>query len=214
MNNQMTLIEKSTMDAVSQAQALVVATPAAYVQAAETRKAIKALLNQIDLTFDPVIKAAHLAHKEAVAAKKKHQEPLEQADRIIGQKRMAYDAEQERIRREKEAALQALAQKQAEDEALAQAEMAEAAGATEEAEAILSEPVVAAPVFVPSSVPVVQGAVVRQNWKARVVNPALVPDEYWVIDEQKLGALARALKGAGKVPGVEFYSETSEHFRG
>jgi hypothetical protein len=201
------------MDAVSQAQALVVATPAAYVQAAETRKAIKALLNQIDLTFDPVIKAAHLAHKEAVAAKKKHQEPLEQADRIIGQKRMAYDAEQERIRRQKEAELQALAQKQAEDAALAEAAMAEAAGDTETAEQIIQEPVVAAPVFVPSAVPVVSGQVVRENWKARVVNAQLVPREYLVVDEKALNALARALKDRAKVPGVEFYSETSEHFR-
>ena len=43
----------------------------------------KDLRAKIAETFDPIISKAHAAHKEAVGQKKKHDDPLEQAQRII-----------------------------------------------------------------------------------------------------------------------------------
>ena len=43
-------------------------------------------------------------------------------------------------------------------------------------------------------------------WHAEVVDEALVPREFWLIDQTKLDALARATKGPSTIPGVRFVS--------
>lgn len=48
----------------------------------------------------------------------------------------------------------------------------------------------------------------RRNYKARVIDASRVPDQWWIIDEQALGAEARKVKKVGEIiPGVEFYEE-------
>jgi hypothetical protein len=49
----------------------------------------------------------------------------------------------------------------------------------------------------------------RSVWRHRVVDPDKVPDEYWVIDHDKLAALARQDKAGASVPGVEFFDDVS-----
>ena len=44
--------------------------------------------------------------------------------------------------------------------------------------------------------------------KARVTSAAALPKEYMVPNEKMLDALAKASKGAMKIPGVEFYTES------
>src|SRR4030042_1491544 len=65
-------------------------------------RGIKGLLSKIADTFDPIIKQAHEAHKQAIDQRKKHEEPLLQAERIIKTGMGPYLAEQDRIRREAE----------------------------------------------------------------------------------------------------------------
>lgn len=55
--------------------------------------------------------------------------------------------------------------------------------------------------------PAVDKRMFRENWKARVVDPFLVPEEHKIVDIQGLNALARSSKGTAKVPGVIFYSD-------
>jgi hypothetical protein len=55
--------------------------------------------------------------------------------------------------------------------------------------------------------PPVAGIKYRTVWKAEVMEPELVPDEYWVIDEKKVAAMARVLKDTACIPGVRVYSE-------
>lgn len=95
-------------------------------------------------------------------------------------------------------------QKEAEDKAAALI----AEGKTEEAEAIQA----VVPIVVPTmpTVPAVQkvaGISYRTDWKFRVVDAALVPEEFKIVNEKALTALAKSTKGTKKVPGVEFYSE-------
>ncbi|MDZ4246432.1 MAG: hypothetical protein U1D67_04845 [Dehalococcoidia bacterium] len=47
----------------------------------------------------------------------------------------------------------------------------------------------------------------RDNWKAKVVNFALLPDDYKLADMQTLNAKARSSKGTATIPGVEFYND-------
>jgi DNA repair exonuclease SbcCD ATPase subunit len=63
-------------------------------------------------------------------------------------------------------------------------------------------------VTVAPSIPTVAGVPSRRNYKARVIDAAKVPDQFWIIDEQALGAEARKIKQVGEiVPGVLFYED-------
>lgn len=53
------------------------------------------------------------------------------------------------------------------------------------------------------------GTSFRTTWKFRIVDPALIPREYLIHNEQMLGALARTTKAPSTIPGVEFYAEQS-----
>jgi hypothetical protein len=168
---------------------------------------IKDLRKEIDATFDPIIKKAHEAHKEAVAQKKKVDAPLVEAEGIIKPRIAAWNAEQERLRREEEARLREIARKEEEERQLLAAIDAEQSGDMEESAAIMAEPVYVAPVVIPKTVPKVAGIAMKQVWKFRIVNASIVPREYMTIDEQKIGAVVRALKDQTRIPGIEAYPE-------
>lgn len=57
--------------------------------------------------------------------------------------------------------------------------------------------------------PVAQGVSTREKFSFVIENPSLVPDEHWVIDEKRIGALVRAAKGAIVIPGVRVVVETT-----
>lgn len=131
------------------------------------------------------------------------------------QARVAAAAEQERRRLEQlERERQAEEQRNAEA-LLQQAEEAAAAGDTATAEALESQAMavqeVAAPIAVAAYVAPEKprGAAVRKIWKARVIDAALVPEEFKIINEKALDAYAKSMKEDAKLPGVEFYSEDS-----
>lgn len=57
--------------------------------------------------------------------------------------------------------------------------------------------------------PVAQGITMRTVYGFLVTDPDKVPDEYWVLDEKKIGAVVRASKGTAKIPGIEVTQSTS-----
>jgi hypothetical protein len=200
-------IQERALTVPEQAKAIIIITNEDYTRAGEILLTIKDIRKEIDATFDPIIKKAHEAHKEAVAQKKKIDAPLIEAEGIIKPRISDYLAEQERIRRAEENRLREIARKEEEERQLMEAIAAEQAGETEEAAAIINEPVYVAPVVVPKSVPKIQGVSTQKRWTFRVVDPSKVPREYLAVDEQKIGAVVRALKDQCKINGVEVYSE-------
>jgi len=61
-------------------------------------------------------------------------------------------------------------------------------------------------VVVQANIPTMAGVPSRRNYKARVIDASRVPDQYWIIDEQKLNQEARDAKKVGEIiPGVEFF---------
>ena len=52
-----------------------------------------------------------------------------------------------------------------------------------------------------------EGVSTRDNWKMRIINPALIPREYLMPNEKVLNQIAKAMKNQGRIPGVEFYNE-------
>jgi hypothetical protein len=89
------------------AQVFTVFNAEAYALGWEYLKGIKALRVRAEQTFRPIIEKAHAAHKEACAQLKKIDQPLEQAERAIKGKLVAYEEEQERLRLAEQARLQA-----------------------------------------------------------------------------------------------------------
>lgn len=203
--NQKEITERA-LTVPDQARIIEVKSNEDYVKAGEILLVIKDLRKQIDETFDPIIKKAHEAHKEAVAQKKKVDAPLVEAENIIKPRIAAWNAEQERIRREEEARLREIARKEEEERRIQEAILAEQSGQQEEAEAIISAPVQSPAVVIPKTVPKVAGITMQKQWKFRVTDPAKVPRQYLMVDEQKIGAIVRAMKDQANIPGVEIYA--------
>jgi len=62
-------------------------------------------------------------------------------------------------------------------------------------------------VKVQAAIPTVAGVPSRTNWRYRIVNANLVPDEYWMLNEQKIGADVRRDKEKTNIPGIEVYPD-------
>lgn len=125
--------------------------------------------------------------------------PLEEADRIVREKLLAWKRERERIAREAQIAEERRLQEERRriEEAVANEELP--------AEAIDEVPVAAyTPPPPPTTVRSTLGsATFRKVWTFEVVDPKQVPDEFWLIDEGAIGRQVRA--GRRAIPGVRIF---------
>lgn len=228
-----TIVEEKALSLPDQAKAIRIADQGTFERAAEFLLGVKALRREIDETFDPVIKKSHEAHKEAVAAKKKVEAPVADAEAIVKRGMGTYQLEQERVAREaaevarkererleaearaREGAERKRLEREAEDRRLAEASEAEARGDAETAARLLDAPLEpvfvapAAPVFMPPPAPEtakVEGVSFRESWDFELVDERNLPREYLTPDLKKIGAVVRAMKGETKIPGVRVWS--------
>jgi hypothetical protein len=217
-------------------QKIVVNSPESYVVAGETLRAVKSLRNELDQVCRPEIDTRFKAHKEAVKQFKEGDGPLEQVENFLKRALLAWDQEQERIRRAEQARLQREAQEKAEAEArrlaeeqkLQEAIAAEESGDKQAAKDILEAPVVTPavwvpPVVLPAATPKVEGLSKRQVWKCEVndlmalvkaVAAGQIPLAAIEANTVFLGQQARSLKGEMKYPGVRVWPEDSLAGRG
>lgn len=194
------------------------------VRASELLIDIKSLRKEVDAAFDPIIGKAHEAHKEACSQKKRAETPLIEAEGILKRALVAFEGEQERLRREEERRLQELARQEEEASRAREAAALEAqANATgdeslrAEAEQLISEPVALPSVYVPPSMPKVSGISFRENWRIdpnvdlKALCVAIArgeqPTSLVCANTTALNGLARSLKGQMKVPGVKIVCE-------
>lgn len=146
-------------------------------------------------------------------------ELYEKCERIIKNKMVAFNNEQERLRKEEEARLQKeqeIAAQKEKDRLDKLAEKQMTAGNFDKAEETLQrkEEVAVAPVTIAKQTVNVSGIQMRKVWKARVKDWNVIPvSQLTATDKQKeatqahLNALAKASKGSIPVAGVEFYEE-------
>jgi hypothetical protein len=192
-------------------QALRITDAERYAEAGALLKAIAVYVRRVGEVLDPIVEAAHRAHKVAVAQRDRLLQPATEAKRTLGLRMATWDAEQARLRREaaeavqrererleREARLVAEAeqrrlQEEAEtrrlEEAVALEQAGDGAGAVARLEAPISTPVVVpAPIVVaappPLRPPKVEGVSYRVEWSAEV---------------EDFGALVRAV-AAGQQP--------------
>jgi hypothetical protein len=153
---------------------------------------------------------AHQVHKGFTSTVNEITEDTKEEETRLKKLGVAYVQEQDRKRKEEEARLQEIARKEAEEAQLKAAEEAEAAGNTEEAEAILSEETIAPPVILADDTPKESGVSMRSNWKFRIDDESLIPREFMMPNEKALKSHATSLKEKAKVAGVTFYNEPTQ----
>jgi len=115
-------LELDATDLVAHADALTVNSDSDYSVAGDFLvKTIRALTAKISATFDPIIKAAHTAHKKAIAAKHEHMRLPLSAEKTIKHRMGLYvqhkRAEEEKERAKLERELQQAAEQARVDEA-------------------------------------------------------------------------------------------------
>lgn len=145
--------------------------------------------------------------------RREEQRKLEEAarrerERLEAQAREAERKAQEKAAAERRAAEEAAAAGRAEEAArLAARAAATEAKAAEKVEAIETRAAAVVAPIIQREPPKVAGVATREVWKFRVVNTALVPDQYKVIDEARIRKVVQALKADSNIPGVEVYAE-------
>ncbi len=198
---------------------------ATYCQAGELLKAIKALRQRIAETFDPHVRRLFDAHKALLKEKQDAEAPLAEAESILKRALVAYNQAQELARQAEQRRLETEARQREEARRLEEAAALETEGqATGDVELLaaahdlIERPVVVAPILVEKTTPTVRGIVTRETWSARVTDKmrllrfVVAHPEYANLVEPNtpaLNQLARSLKGAMQVDGVQAYPTQS-----
>lgn len=223
-------------------EALAVASPGHYTQYGSFLRRIKAIEKKLEEQRVGE-KQPHLEAGRVVDAKFKGFATFATRLRKLFDREMTtWDREQERLRREEEARLREKARKEQEKldkRAEKKAAKLEAEGKQDEADNVReSVPVVPTPTVEQTNVPKVAGLSKTKRWSAEVTeearkkqetlladvikkwnafpenkNAQLIPGEYWTLDEKKIGAMARALKGKLELPDVKVIDEDSRSVR-
>ena len=210
MQTELQVVENKASEALNQAQALVVSDREQYSAAGVFTRGLKSIEKAICETFDPIVTKALAAHREAVAQRKKHLEPIEQAERVVKSKMLSFAEAEARQQAEERRVAEEAARKAQEEAKLAQAIAAEQKGQLKQAEAILERPV--APVFIPEQPKAkAEGIGIRTTYSAEVTDllelcKAVVADpsklNLILPNQVALNKLATALGNNMRVPGV------------
>jgi len=170
---------------------------------------VKELRKEIDEVFGPIIEAAYKAHKEAVAQKKKFEEPLLKAEQMVKSKIAGYLAEMERIRKEQEEMKRRAEEekRRIEEEALRKLAEIEKETEIEQVIQVANEKIAIVPEVEVMEKPQTVGIAMREVWKFEIVDEMAIPREYLMPDLAKIRKTVQALKGEAKIPGVRIYSE-------
>ena len=135
-------------------------------------KALRDAERRITDLFEDSRKKADAAKKSILALHDGFIAPIAEARSIYDRKAFDYEAAERRRAEDEQRRLQEVARKAEEERALLAAIEAEEAGDTQEAEAILAEPVVAPVVIVAPSIAKVSGVATREIWSAEIVDVA------------------------------------------
>ena len=202
-------VEQQGLELVKQAQEIAVRDASTFQQAGFFLRNIAGYLKRVGEVFDPIVEAAHKAHKVAVEQRKKMTEPAQVADRLVRAEMGKYEsAERERVVLEQRAA-EAERRRLEDEERLRIAATLEKEGKPEAAEQALTAPVTVR-VYTPPVQPVIraEGVSFREDWDFEIEDETLIPREYLMPDEKKIRAFVKATKGATKIPGIKAVPKT------
>lgn len=200
-------LEQKYLPVVAEAQIIIVTDSESLNTANQILKNIKALRKEVEATFKPIKQAIDALKATTLEQERKHDSPLAAAQRYISSQMVTYQTrEQEKIEAAERERLEKQRKKEKEEQELRDilAELDPGMSAVEVIE--ITAPSAPPPPVLPS-LPKLAGTAFRTNWKFRIVNESLIPSEYWIVDETKIGSVVRAMKEKSNIPGIEVYSE-------
>lgn len=181
-----------TGELVAKAEALTIASNDDYSKACEFEKGLRALDKKIVDHHATRKRMADQLHKRLVAEEREDRAPIQLALNVIRPKRIEWEEEQERLRKEEEERQREAHRKADEDKRLAEAEKLEAAGQAQEAERVLEREEPTTRIHVASNLP---KSGIAKRW-------------YWGFDEKKsdLKALVKAAAADDRyLPYLDFH---------
>jgi len=211
---------------MSLAQRLRVSTvtdAASLQQAVDDRQTIAAALTTVENYFGPLIAMAHKLHKALCDRRSEITEPLRRVDVVKRAAISEYKDEEDRRRHQRERAEADRQRQEDHDRATVAAAALEQSGERELAASVLAAALDApTPVVVlPDTTKQIDGLKFRRRYLWRYAggpkdikdtSPAIVartlaicPRDFLHVDDIKLGAYARAMKGTATIPGIEFF---------
>ena len=187
-----TEIAPRTNDLLTKAQSLAIINDVSRITAGDLLKMIKALQKEVKADREPERIAAQQALDAIRNGRNRHLNPLEQAEKLLKQKVLVYEENEEKKRQEEEDRINAKIHEEDEENRIKEAEDLRELGGEEEAQAVMDAPIVTPPVFIPKSTPKVEGQHTTLHFKCRIPSET----EY---GPYSLMALAKAV-GEGKAP--------------
>lgn len=155
-----------------------------YDKAAEAVRSVKALMKEVDSAFDDMIKKAHELHKTALSKKAVYADPLKDLEKKLKSKMTRWIAEQERIRAEE--ARKALEEQRRQEEELRAMGIADVQVEIQEVAKVET-----------------QGIGYQVKWSFEIEDETIIPRDYLMPNEKKIGDLVKALKDQTNIPGVK-----------
>jgi len=174
-----------------------------------------AAITKIGEWFNPFVDGLHKLHKMAIGLRAQFLDPIVNSKRALLGERAKYRTEQERAKKEKADRDAEILRKAQAKELEKEAKKIEKSGDVETA-SVLREQAATLPAPIVPIAPAVSkqaGSVLKASWKFAVDNEAIVPHEYFTLDESKIRRVVNALGDKANISGVRIWQETAEHSR-
>ena len=214
-NTQAVALKNQASGAITWAQSLTVATSDDANSAMSKLSEIKRIRKSVCDWFAPMKKAASEAHKAIVSREKEITDVADEAERVVKDKVLAWQQEQQRLAAAEQARLQA----EADEKARRERERLEKEAAKLKTPELRQErleqaaSIVAPVVTIAAPVATAAGTSTRKTWRAELVDIGKLIEaapgnataaSLLVFNEQAANAFARATKGNVAIPGVKF----------
>lgn len=187
-NKELELVQEQTLLAVESAKTLIIDSDAKMGYATDMLKQIKVVGKLITEKKELITKPLNQALKEARDMFRPYEETCEETEKIVKQKMVAYQNEQEKKRREELAKIEAKVEK-------GTMKMETAIKKIENVQEVQTS--------VQGSTGAISTRILK---KVRIADESLLPREYLIPDLKKIEAVAKA---GVEIPGVEVYEEKS-----
>lgn len=199
-------VAAATKEIALQAGSYAITNAEHYHQASGLLMRIKTALKAIEAAHDRIAAPIKRGLKELVDQANASKSPLLQAEQSIKRSMLTWQNEERARAAQEQAKADELARKERERlQALAAKQ--ESTGKVERAEAIIQRAAAVVAPVISREPPKVAGIATRSVPKFEIVDPKLVPDEYWMLDEVKIGKAVRATGGTVPIPGVRIHFE-------
>lgn len=210
-----TLIEQEVGHFVDANKAVSVNSNEDLSHAMACIKGIKGLITKVKESFDPIVDHAHKAHKEAIGQRDKYLLPLQVIEKKFKDAILVFNRKMEAEQNERIRLANEQMAKNAEAEKkrlLAESNKTDDAWDAEELKE-KAQAIVPVTCEAPSKAIEQEGLSIRRTWKAKVIDPLLIPREYMCVNQSLLNEVAKEYKGQLRVMGVVFYQEESASVR-